>query len=116
MATKPKVMRFYIDDWVTSEAVNSFTLEQQGAYLTLLCQQFVAPDGMLPNDERALAELSRLGKRWRAVGRPIIARCFVKRGSGLINKRCRREWERAHDESRKRAKAARTAASARWQP
>jgi uncharacterized protein YdaU (DUF1376 family) len=97
----------YVDDWLASDAVDAFTLEQQGAYLRLLLRQFTAADGTLPRDARELARISKLGDRWRKVGAPIIARCFVEHGEGLVNLRCRAEWERARDKSAKAAKAGR---------
>jgi len=104
-------MPFYVDDWLSSDSVESFTLEQQGAYLLLLARQWKAKDGMLPKDEPTLARWSRLGSRWRTVGRPIIERCFVERSGGLVNVRCRRLWEDIKDRSKK----ARAAAEIRWE-
>lgn len=103
-------MPFYVDDWLSSDSVDSFTLEQQAAYLLLLLRQWKAKDGMLPNDERTLARWTRLGARWPKVGRPIVARCFVERRGALVNVRLRELWEAAR---RKSGKAAR-AADSRW--
>jgi uncharacterized protein YdaU (DUF1376 family) len=99
-------MPFYVDDWLTSDAVDAFTLEQQGAYLRLLLRQWTAKNGMLPNDDSELARISRLGKRWAKWGRPILARCFVELREGLVNPRCRAEWERARRRSTKAAESA----------
>jgi uncharacterized protein YdaU (DUF1376 family) len=104
-------MPFYIDDWLTSVAVDGFTLEQRGAYLELLLRQWSAPTGTLPNDDRTLAQLSRLGRRWAKVGRPIIARCFVEQDGGLVNPRCRELWEAA----RRRSSTAKKSARLRWE-
>ena len=104
-------MPLFVDDWLTSEAVDAFTLEQRAAYLQLLLRQWKAPDGVLPTDERELARMSGLGRRWQKLGRPIIARCFVKRGDRYVNPRCRAEWEHA----RTRSKQAAAAARARWE-
>ena len=110
-AARLPYMPLYVDDWLTSEAVSDFTLEQRGAYLELLLRQWKSPDGMLPKDERSLARMSGLGRQWRKLGRPIIARCFVKRRDGLVNPRCRAEWERARDRSVQATDAARK----RWE-
>ena len=104
-------MPFYVDDWLSSDTVESFTLEQQGAYILLLARQWKAPDGKLPKDEKLLARWSRLGARWRTVGRPIIRKCFVERGDGLVNPRCRALWETLKQKSRK----AKDAAEIRWE-
>jgi uncharacterized protein YdaU (DUF1376 family) len=103
-------MPFFVDDWLSSDAVESFTLEQQGAYLLLLARQWKAKDGYLPKDEATLARWSRLGPRWRTVGRPILDQCFVERAGGYVNPRCRRLWE----EVKARSAKARHAAEVRW--
>jgi uncharacterized protein YdaU (DUF1376 family) len=103
-------MPFYVDDWLSSDTVESFTLEQQGAYLLLLLRQWKAKDGYLPKDETTLARWSRLGARWRKVGRPILDQCFVERAGGYVNLRCRRLWEEVKDKSA----SAKRAAELRW--
>jgi uncharacterized protein YdaU (DUF1376 family) len=104
-------MPFFVDDWLSSDTVEGFSLEQQGAYLLLLARQWKAKDGYLPKDEAQLARWSRLGARWRKVGRPIIQKCFVERAGGLVNVRCRRLWEEVKVKSTK----ARHAAEFRWE-
>ena len=101
---------FYVDDWLSSDTVEAFTLEQQGAYLLLLLRQWKAEEGVLPKDEAKLARWSRLGARWPKVGRPIVARCFVERRGTLVNLRLRELWEAA----RTRSSKARGAAKLRW--
>jgi uncharacterized protein YdaU (DUF1376 family) len=104
-------MPFYVDDWLASNAVASFSVEQRGAYIALLIRQWKADDGILSSDERTLAQWSGLGARWAKVGRPIVARCFVKYRGGIINETCRRLWEKTQARSRQ----AREAANARWE-
>jgi uncharacterized protein YdaU (DUF1376 family) len=101
---------FYVDDWLSSDAIAGFTLEQEAAYLRLLLRQWKAPDGKLPKDEARLAGYSRLGARWAKVGRPIIKRCFVERGGAYVNPRLHVEWLRVRDKSQK----AQAAAEERW--
>lgn len=103
-------MPFYVDDWLSSGAVASFTMEQQAAYFRLLIQQWKAHDGQLPKDETVLAGYSGLGSKWRKVGRPIIQRCFVERSGGLVNVRLREIWLHV----RAKSKQAKAAAGARW--
>ena len=107
---KFRYMPFYVDDWLTSDTVDRFTLEQQAVYLHLLLRQWKAKDGTLPKDEQQLARWTRLGQRWSKVGRPIVAQCFVERRGGLVNVRLRRLWEAAQARSNK----ARVAAHLRW--
>ena len=104
-------MPLYVDDWLSSDTITSFTLEQEAAYARLLMRQWKAPDGQLPKDESVLASFSRLGARWKKVGRPIIQRCFVERAGGLVNLRLRQEWLRVRERSCK----ARAAAAERWE-
>lgn len=99
-------MPLFIDDWLSSDAVDSFTLEQQGAYLRLLLRQWKARDGLLPKDEATLARWSGLDARWRKLGRPIVERCFVAYRGGLVNHKCRELWEHARDKSEKARAAA----------
>ena len=104
-------MPFYVDDWLSSDTVASFTLEQEAVYMRLLFRQWKAPDGQLPKDEAVLAGYARLGSRWRKVGRPIIQRCFVERADGLVNLRLREIWLHVRSKSKK----AKAAAEARWE-
>jgi uncharacterized protein YdaU (DUF1376 family) len=104
-------MPFYVDDWLSSDAVEGMTLEQQGAYLNLLLRQWKAKDGMLPTDDATLARWSRLGARWRKVGKPILAQCFVTRNGSYVNPKLYGLWER----SRGKSGQATTAAEVRWE-
>ena len=100
----------YVDDWLSSDAIEAFTLEQQGVYLLLLLRQWKARDGLLPKDDATLARYTRLGARWRKVGRPVLERCFNERADGFVNLKLRRLWE----ETRERSGKAREAAEERW--
>jgi uncharacterized protein YdaU (DUF1376 family) len=59
-----------VADWLSGEAVSMMTPEQEGAFNHLICHAWRAKGVpcSLPNDDKALAQLSRLGKRWKAVG------------------------------------------------
>ena len=103
-------MPFYVDDWLSSDTVAGFTLEQEAAYLRLLIRQWKAPDGQLPKDERVLASYAKLGTRWGKVGRPIVQQCFVERAGGLVNLRLREIWLHVKSRSAK----AKAAAEKRW--
>jgi len=101
---------FYVDDWLGSDTVDAFTLEQQGGYRPLVRRQWRAKDRLLPQDEAKLARWTKLGKRWPAVGRPVLRQCFNERQDGYVNLKLRRIWERIRERSSK----ARSAAEARW--
>lgn len=100
-------MPIFVDDWLSSDAVAGFTLEQEGAYFRLLMWEWKSADCALAADESVLARLSRLESRWRKVGRPIVDRCFTKIDGRLVNERLREVWERARKKSEKSAEAAR---------
>lgn len=110
-AARYPYMPFYVDDWLSSDAVESFSLEQQAAYLRLLLRQWKAKDGVLPKDEASLARWSGLGAKWPKVGRPVLARCFIERSGGYVNPRCRDLWEHIKERTAK----AQRAAAIRWQ-
>jgi uncharacterized protein YdaU (DUF1376 family) len=108
---------FYVDDWLSSSVVGGLTLEQRAVYLMLLLMQWKTKNGLLPNDEAALARWCGLqqpdgtaGARWAKVGRPVLRQCFTERGEGLVNGKLRELWERA----RTRSVQATRAAEHRW--
>lgn len=103
-------MPFYVDDWLSSDTIVGFSLEQEAAYLRLLLRQWKASDGQLPKDEGVLASYSRLGTKWRRAGRPILQRCFVERAGGFVNVKLREIWLRTREKSAK----AKAAAEKRW--
>lgn len=100
----------YAQDFLTSESVLCMTPEQIGGYVTLLCVAW--GDGTkppsLPNDDRALSKLSRLGKRW-AKGRDLIRAQFCLGEDGrLTNPRLAQVWQEQqdrHDKAVQRASA-----------
>lgn len=103
-------MPMYVDDWLSSLTVASFTLEQEGAYERLLKWAWKDPSCTLPDDEAVLAQYSRLGTRWKKFGRPIVERCFVREGGRLVNLKLRSIWREVQEKSSK----AKAAANTRW--
>jgi uncharacterized protein YdaU (DUF1376 family) len=57
-------MPFLVNDWLSSLSVSLMTLDEQGAYLRLLCHAWSDPDCCLPDDDSKLALLSGLGPKW----------------------------------------------------
>jgi uncharacterized protein YdaU (DUF1376 family) len=109
-ANRLPFMPLYIDDWLSSDAIAAFTPEQESAYLRLLMRQWKSPDCSLPKDESILASYSRLGSRWKKLGRQILQRCFVEVNGRFVNQRLKFEWEKAREKSVK----AQSAAFTRW--
>ena len=83
---------FYPDSWLSSRDVDLMGLEGQGAYIRLLCYQWLDPDCGLPADDGKLAGLSRLGKKWRGPVGTLIRSKFKEEGGRLYNERLREEY------------------------
>lgn len=72
---------WYASDWLGSNRRAMMTLEQQGAYMNLLCRQWTDPTCSLPDDDDALANLSELGERWLKGSSKVVRDCFPKHPS-----------------------------------
>ena len=64
---------WWIDRWRKSTAFMNMTLEEQGAYRNLL-DAAALQGGVLPNDERVLANACGDALAWRRVKKAVIAR------------------------------------------
>jgi uncharacterized protein YdaU (DUF1376 family) len=51
---------FYVEDWLSSTAIDLMTAAEERGYLRLLLHAWKNPDCGLPNDDRILAHLSKL--------------------------------------------------------
>lgn len=94
-ADKSPAFQFYPKDFLTDGKVAAMTLEQRGAYITLLSICWL--EGSLPDDLRPLARmvgvpLSEFRRIWVA-----LAPCFTVKGDALIHKRL--DKERAKQEA-----------------
>ena len=69
---------WYASDWLGSNRRAMMTLEQQGAYMNLLCRQWTDKTCSLPDDDDALAQLSELGEGWFKGGCQVLRLCFPK--------------------------------------
>jgi uncharacterized protein YdaU (DUF1376 family) len=76
MAGKDPAMPFYVNDWLSSAKVTCMTLEQQGAYVRLLCHCWASQNASIPDDDTALAALSGMGQGWLTNGCPVVRECF----------------------------------------
>jgi len=54
---RPPAFQFYPGDWLSNANVSMMTLEEEGAYIRLLCHCWI--EGYLPNDDAKLAMLSK---------------------------------------------------------
>lgn len=73
---KDPAMPFYVNDWLSSSRVARMTLEQQGAYMRLLCHCWASQDASLPSDDDSLKALSGLGEGWLLNGSRLVRDCF----------------------------------------
>ena len=90
---RPGAFQLWVVDWLTSTAVRFMSLEEAGAYFFLLCEQWIAEDCVLPDDDAVLAELSRARDRWPAM-REKVLRCFnaQKFPQKIFNEKLRAQW------------------------
>jgi uncharacterized protein YdaU (DUF1376 family) len=107
---------FYPKDWLTGEATLAMTPEQLGAFIQLLAHSWNAtPPCTLPDDDRMLATMSRLGARWSKAGGPVKAQ-FRPAGDGrLRNGKLFAIYEEAVRCREKKSRAGRDGNAKRWQ-
>ncbi len=74
---------WWIDRWRTSAAFRDMTLEEQGAYRNLLDEAYLN-GGLLPNDDRVLANACGDALRWPAVRDRVLAK-FTLTAAGWQN-------------------------------
>jgi len=95
MATFP-YMPFYVNDYLSSSKVSCMALEEQGAYVRLLCHCWASQDASLPKDDIALALLSGLGKSWTKSSGNRIKKCFIDhptKADHLTNEKLYDVWQ-----------------------
>jgi len=88
------------------------TLEQHGAYLTLLMDYWV--NGAPPNDDATICRILGVERRVWARLKPVILPFFDISGANLRHKRVEIELSGALERSGKNAARAKVAAEARW--
>lgn len=72
-------------DYLSDSNVEAMTLEQQGAYIRLICHAWSSTTvGQLPNDDETLAQLSRLGEEKWAQSKSKILKAFDLSVDGFI--------------------------------
>lgn len=74
----------YAENWLTGEATTAMLPEQEGAYVRLMCYAWLAtPPCTVPDDDKVLAYVSKLGTRWRKLGAAVKTR-FEPIGEGRL--------------------------------
>jgi uncharacterized protein YdaU (DUF1376 family) len=86
---------WYASDFVNNEHVLKMTNLEELAYRRLLDRAWMSEDCTLPNDEKVLARMARLGsKEWKRVRENVLARWELV-GNRWANKRLSMELQRA---------------------
>jgi uncharacterized protein YdaU (DUF1376 family) len=85
---------WWIDRWRTSAAYRAMTLEEQGAYRNLLDAAYLN-DGLLPNDDRVLANACGDAARWPALRDHVLAK-FTLTPAGWQNETLTAVFRMAH--------------------
>src|SRR4029077_9495254 len=65
-----------VNDWLSSTPITLMTTAEAGGFWFLLCHAWNDPDCTLPDDDAALAQLSRLGPDWSTGSGLKIRQCF----------------------------------------
>ena len=80
--SKAPAFQFYPMDWLTDAHVMAMTLEEQGAYVRLLCHQWL--EGKLSSDLSLLAKFCGVSLRKMKAMWPNLGPCFEDAGDGFI--------------------------------
>jgi uncharacterized protein YdaU (DUF1376 family) len=85
--SKPPAFQFYVNDWLGSANIMLMTPAEEGAYIRLLAIAWGSDDCGLPDDDKELSVLSRLGEGWFNGTSTKLRKCFIQKGTRLYNKR-----------------------------
>jgi uncharacterized protein YdaU (DUF1376 family) len=107
-------MPLFTDDWLGSTSILLMTPAEEAGYLRLLCHQWNAENCDLPDNDKELETLSRLGKAWRNGSGAKIRQNFLIKGDRIYNLRTLEIWQEQKDFRDKKAEAGRKGADARW--
>jgi uncharacterized protein YdaU (DUF1376 family) len=103
-------MPLYIADYLAD--TTRLTTEQHGAYMLLIMDYW--RNGPLPNDDEALANITRLSTAAWKKHRAAMLRFFDESGDQLRHGRIDKELKDASENAEKHAERARKAAAKRW--
>jgi hypothetical protein len=103
-----------IDAWQGSATVQEMTDAEYRAYDNLLKAQFQQPDGMLPNDEKELAKLSRKRPDWPQIREHVLEQFKQGPDGRIFNERMYSEWLKAKELHLKRKNGGRATSEKRW--
>lgn len=113
--SKAPAFQFYPADYLSSPRVETMSLTYQGAYVRLLCYDWLN-DG-IPDDDDQLANLSRLGEDWCKGGYKMVKPCFNQHPTKvgfLTNARLQKEREKQAGWKQKSSDGGKKSAAKRW--
>lgn len=110
---KPPAFQFYPDSWLSSTDISLMTPAEEGAYIRLLCHAWLQDDCGIPDDDDALAVLSRLGRAWKKSAPKIRAK-FDARDGRLFNDRLARERVKQEEHRKAQSDSGKRGAEIRW--
>jgi uncharacterized protein YdaU (DUF1376 family) len=114
--TKSPAFQFYAKDWLSSSNIALMPPEYEGAYIRLLAYCWDSGDCSLPDEDRQLAMLSRLGEGWFKGGSEVLRKCFMphpRKAGYLTNKRLLEEAQKQEKWREKSAAGGRASAAKR---
>ena len=112
MSDKSPAFQWYPKDYLADEKVALMTLEEEGAYIRLLCYCWL--EGSVPTDVSRLACLCRTDPEKMAELITAISPCFHRNGDRYMHPRLDAERRKQQTHSRVRSKAGHKGAKARW--
>jgi len=113
MAKSP-AFQFYPGDWLSSEKIMLMTPAEEGAYIRLLAIAWGSEDCGLPDDDKQLAILSRLGEGWLKGGSRVVRQCFYSENGRLYNARLLKERKKQEAWRKKSSEGGKKSAKVRW--
>ena len=110
---KAPAFQFYPRDYVSDERVIAMTLEERGAYIQLLCHQWL--EQTIPENEKVCAKLCGVSTRVFRRLWPALAPCFEDIGDGRLQN-VKLEAQRKQDDEWREGQAThgRKGAEKRW--
>lgn len=87
-----------VDAWLSSPAIAMMLPEQEGAYVRLLALAWGdgSSEPKLLDDAQKLAQMSRLGSRWKKLG-GLVREQFEERDGYLVNAKQLAVWQEAQE-------------------
>ncbi len=102
--SKSPAFQFYPKEWLSSMDIMLMTPEQEGAYIRLLCICWESGDCSIPDDDKQLSMLSRLGEGWFKGSSTVVRNKFIShpyKPGFLTNERLLKEANKQADWARK---------------